>query len=85
MKKTTRCIAVSNVDFHAYGCPYCGYKEGDSGKDGNFVSAVHSCGECHWDSVILGNEVKKSSFGIGKPPVYPELEVHPRKGIPFHS
>ena len=85
MEKANKCIAVSNADFQAYGCPYCGYKQGDSGKDQKFVSSTYACDECGRENVILGEDVVKSSFGIGSPPVYPLLETHPRKGIPFHN
>jgi hypothetical protein len=81
-------IAVSWNDYEKHGCVKCGcaycYSQGFSGGGASPVT----CGECGERFVILVDGLKKSTVGFGSSEgsvVYPELQEHPRKGIPKHS
>lgn len=84
MKKGFSVIAVSFKDFEKYGCPYCGYRSGSNSLSGR-GAATFECGECRNTSIMLGEGVEMSPFGIGDPPVYPKLQKHPREGTPSHG
>mgnify|MGYP003419590450 CR=1 FL=1 len=77
-------IAVSFEEHALYGCPYCGYRSGLAGlRQGNCV--IWDCAACNNTCVLLGGGLKKSIIGLGEKTVYPELQEHPRKGIPAHG
>lgn len=87
-------IAISWSDYMKYGCPSCGC---DSASGGNFSghgTSEGTCRECGTNFVLLADGQRKSGigFGTGKKDEngktifeYPELQVHPRKGIPWHK
>lgn len=85
-------IAISGLDFSRYGCPYCGrdaYKIHFATEFG--VSQV-TCQDCKKDFLILSYDIKKSPIGFmvkdSKGDIsfeYPELQPHPRQGIPAHG
>jgi len=77
-------IAVSASNFKQYGCVHCGceYCYGTVISGGG--SHPVKCGECDGFFVVLSDGVKESCIGFGSPPIYPNLQEHPRKGIPSH-
>lgn len=87
-------IAISYTDFVKYGCPKCGC---DSARGGNFMgngTQEGTCRECGEVFVVLADGKTKSSIGYrtnktdenGKAIFdFPELQQHPRKGIPWHE
>lgn len=77
-------IAVSSAEFNEFGCPHCGYRSGYA-RVSIGGAAVFWCGsdECGKTFCLLGEGVTKSPFGFGD--FYPELEPHPRQGIPSHG
>ena len=77
-------IAVSAVEISKFGCPHCGYRSGFTLMSGN-GAAVWKCGgeECNRTSVILAEGITRSPIGVGG--LYPELQPHPRRGIPAHG
>jgi len=79
-------IAVSSEECQQWGCPYCGYRSASSMISG-FGAATASCGECGKTFIVLGEGVTKSAIGIGHGDdvVYPELQDHPRRGVPSHG
>ena len=82
--QTVPVIAVSGIEFIEFGCPHCGYRSGTSPISGH-GSAVFKCGsaDCGKISCILAQGITKSSIGFGG--FYPELQAHPRRGIPSHG
>jgi len=72
-------VAISAADLQKFGCPYCGYRSGYSPISGH-GAAAWDCGECGRTCCILGEGNTKSSIGFGS--FYPELQDHPRHGIP---
>lgn len=85
-------IAISFNDYIKYGCPNCGC---DSARGGNMSGGgtqSGTCRECKHTFVILSDGIKVSAIGFGKGTdsdgktifEYPELQEHPRKGIPWH-
>jgi len=89
-KKTEKPIAVSGKELNKFGCPYCGYRSGYTPVRGG-GSAIWTCGDsnCGKSCVFLSDGVTKSSIGLssgdGDEVIYPELQVHPRRGIPSHG
>lgn len=75
-------VAVSFEAVRNFGCPYCGYRSGHSPISGNGTSIV-VCGECGKGFAVLADGVMKSTIGFGD--FYPELQAHPRYGIPSHG
>lgn len=81
-KKKSTTVAVASSEVVLYGCPYCGYRSITSPISySNCVAA--SCGECHRGFVILGEGLTVSAFGYDDH--FPELQKHPRHGIPSHG
>jgi hypothetical protein len=79
-------IAVSASEFNEFGCPHCGYRSCYSHVSSGGASLA-SC-ECGKSFIVLADGVRRSSIGIGngnEETVYPELQSHPRKGIPKHG
>jgi hypothetical protein len=78
-------IAVSIAELNKFGCPYCGYRSGSSHISGG-GTVVWQCGseECNRTCCALAEGVTKSTIGIGGD-FYPELQAHPRRGIPSHG
>ena len=97
-EKKYEVIAVNQDEVREFGCPYCGYRSGSAHISGG-GGAVWDCGECGRTSIILGEGVTRSPFGLGRgisfnldgskkedgDSFYPELQEHPRKGIPSHG
>ena len=75
-------IAVSVEEMKKFGCPYCGYRSGTTSISGG-GTAVWRCGECGRGCAVLAKGVAKSTVGFGD--FYPELQDHPRRGIPSHG
>lgn len=75
-------IAVSFTEIQQFGCPHCGYRSGTTPISGG-GTAVWICGECQKTACILAEGVTKSTIGFGG--FYPELQDHPRHGIPSHG
>ena len=82
--ETQSVIAVAGSEFIKFGCPHCGYRSGYTLLSGN-GSAVWKCGSdaCSKTCGILAEGITKSCIGFGD--VYPELQAHPRRGIPSHG
>ena len=86
-------IAINYSDYLKYGCPNCGC---DSARGGRFFGGGTSsaiCRECETNFIILADNIKKSAFGFGTDKKdkdgktifeYPEAQIHPRKGTPWH-
>ncbi|MBU2575697.1 hypothetical protein KKF64_01240 [Patescibacteria group bacterium] len=80
-------IAVSIAEFLEFGCAYCGFNSGSA----TFVdssNAVWRCHECDRECVVLTEGAINSPFGFRLDEdfiYYPELEDHPRRGIPAHE
>lgn len=72
-------IAVSLKDFQLYGCPACGGIFGYSNFSGG-GAAVWNC-ECGIITVLLHEGIIKPVIKINN--IQPELQEHPRKGIPI--
>lgn len=81
---TETVIAVSGAELQKFGCPHCGYRSGYSHMSSG-GSTVWRCGsdECGEACCVLSEGVTKSRIGFGD--VYPELQAHPRRGIPSHG
>jgi hypothetical protein len=80
-------IAVALAEFERYGCPSCGYLLGYAPISGG-GSSVWSCGSCGKGCIILEDGQARSSIGVGSnggETVYPELQPHPRRGMPGHK
>lgn len=77
-------IAVSVKELLEFGCPYCGYCSGFTPISGG-GAAAWTCGskECGKTCCVLAEGVTKSTIGFGD--FYPEIQVHPRRGIPSHG
>lgn len=82
--ETQSVVAVSFMKRQEFGCPYCGYRSGYTPISG-VGSAVWTCGneECGKICCVLAEGVTKSAIGFGD--FYPELQDHPRRGIPNHG
>lgn len=87
-------IAVLFSEVDLWGCPYCGYRSFHSSASGNGTAHCY-CGDCGKGFMVLAEGMTKSTIGvIGKTKVsgatnpeafYPELQSHPRKGMPKHG
>ena len=80
-------IAISIEDYLKYGCPYCGCDSARGGFMSTNRTHIGVCRECEKSFVILHDKCKKSDIGFGLGDgkyAYPELQEHPRKGIPWH-
>lgn len=77
-------IAVSLSEHKQFGCPSCGYRSGYTPMSAG-GTAVWDCAspECRKTSLILADGLTRSAIGIGDS--YPELQTHPRRGIPSHG
>src|SRR3989344_4039782 len=82
--KTQSVIAVSVAELREFGCPHCGYRSGYTPVSGS-GAAIWTCGseECGNTCCALTEGVTKSPIGFGG--FYPELQAHPRRGIPSHG
>lgn len=82
--ETQSVIAVSVKELQEFGCPFCGYRSGYTPISGG-RAAVWTCGseECGKTCCVLGEGITKSTIGFGD--FYPELQAHPRRGIPSHG
>lgn len=87
-------IAIKWSDYQKYGCPKCGCNSARSGNVSGRGTALGTCRECKESFVVLSDEVTKSAFGYctGKKDShgkdifeYPEVQEHPRNGIPCHQ
>lgn len=86
-------IAISWSDFMKYGCPNCGCDAASRGNSSGGGTQTGTCRECKETFVVLADGVDKSAIGFGTDKKdennkmifdYPELQVHPRKGTPWH-
>lgn len=84
-------MAISYSDFLKYGCPFCGCDYARSGNVSGGGTSIGACKECDSCFVILADGIRKASFGFetnqkdenGETVFeYPELQAHPRNGIP---
>lgn len=84
MTNTTGIIAVSAKETAEFGCPYCGYRSGTQSLSGG-GAAVWNCGDskCGKTSILLAEGVSRSPISLNG--VHPELQPHPRHGIPSHG
>lgn len=82
--ETQSVIAVSVAELREFGCPHCGYRSGYTPLSGG-GAAVWTCGseECGKTCCALAEGVTTSPIGFGD--LHPELQVHPRRGIPSHG
>lgn len=87
-------IAIKWSDYQKYGCPKCGCNSARSGNVSGRGTAFGTCRECKESFVVLSDEVTKSAFWYctGKKDFqgkdifeYPEVQKHPRNGIPCHQ
>lgn len=79
-------IAITVSDCKKWGCPHCGYRSGYSNINAcGYTSVI--CGECKNNYDVLNHDLTKSKicFSDGKETVYPELQEHPRSGVPSHG
>lgn len=84
-------IAISFYDFLKYGCPNSGCDFAVAGCISGYGTSFGICEECKTEFALLADGVTKSAIGIGRVNEsgestceYPELQQHPRKGIPWH-
>lgn len=86
-------IAIKWSDYQKYGCPKCGCNSARSGNVSGRGTAFGTCRECKENFVVLSDEITRSAFGYctGKKDSqgkdifeYPEVQEHPRNGIPCH-
>ena len=77
-------IAIAAAEMKEFGCPYCGYRSGCTRLSCG-GSAIWRCGdeECGKDCHILFDGAVKSAISLDG--FYPELQAHPRRGIPSHG
>lgn len=75
-------IAISAKEHFEFGCPYCGYRSGYTPLQGG-GAAMWQCGDCGNGCVVLGDGITKAPFSFGD--FTPELQAHPRRGIPRHG
>ena len=82
--ETQSVIAVSVAELREFGCPHCGYRSGYTPVSGG-GAAAWTCGseECGKTCCILGEGVTRSPISFGD--FHPELQEHPRRGIPSHG
>lgn len=82
--ETPSVIVVSAKELQEFGCPHCGYRSGYTSISSG-GAAVWTCGseECGKTCCILVGGVTKSPIGFGG--FHPELQVHPRRGVPSHG
>jgi len=85
--KPVRIHCVSVNELNSFGCPSCGYRSGYMPLSGG-VAGVWQCGDCGESCCVLAEGITKSTIGFGRgsgPSIYPELQPHPRRGIPAHG
>lgn len=89
----SKMIAICYTDYNKYGCPYCGCNSSRIGHAYGRGTTPVTCRECEKDYIILADGVMESAFGFGTDKKdengktifdYPKLQVHPRKGTPWH-
>jgi len=82
--RTDHVVAVSIKEMEEFGCPYCGYQSGCAHVSSGGTTAW-TCGseECSKTCCVLAEGVVKSKIGINGS--YPDLQAHPRRGIPKHG
>lgn len=81
-------IAVAAPDLNEWGCPTCGYRSGSVGMTVG-GSGAWRCGECGADCCVLAPGQTRSAIGFhvtqNNEALYPELQPHPRTGVPAHG
>ncbi len=84
MEPNQKAIAISINDLKLFGCPHCGYRSGYRSVSGQ-GSSVWRCGseECGKFCCVLAEGITKSTIRFGSH--FPELQDHPRRGIPCHG
>jgi len=87
VKQQKRPIAIKKKDLDMFGCPECNCRGLILERYGR--SGLWHCQDpdCNYTCIALFGKAKKSSIGIPfyERMIYPELQVHPRKGIPAHN
>lgn len=87
-------IAININDFYKYGCPKCGCNSATVPNKDDKGTSIHICLECHSKYIVLDDGVNKSSIAVNTNTKdkdgyniieYPELQSHPRKGLPCHE
>lgn len=78
-------IAVSVSELQEFGCPWCGYRSGFTPMSVG-TTTLWECAdrECRRTCMVLANGVKVAAIRVGDG-AYPELQGHPRRGIPSHG
>jgi hypothetical protein len=72
-------IAVSDIDMDRWGCPHCGYHQGQIPltAEGTFLWVCVDCKQsCH----VLVSGLDQSTISTKGDDVYPSLQPHPRHG-----
>lgn len=84
MSKEKMSFTISIKDLAAFGCPHCGFRSGRTPVRAGDTS-IWECGdkECGQRSCVLADGVTTSSIKIGER--HPEVQAHPRHGIPSHG
>lgn len=82
--QTPPIIAVSVKELSDWGCPHCGYRSGYTSISGG-GAAAWKCGseDCGKICCVLAEGITKSPIGFDG--FHPELQTHPRRGIPSHG
>ena len=75
-------IAISEADWQKFGCPFCGHAVMHRFISGS-GSTLGRCASCNNPFCALEKGVKRSAIPIMG--TSPELQEHPRKGIPRHG
>lgn len=75
-------IAITIASLNQFGCPYCGYRSGTTPMSFG-ATVLWQCSECGKSCCALADGTTKSSIRVGD--IYPELERHPRHGMPSHG
>lgn len=83
---SNKSIAITANSRNQFGCPYCGFRSCYSTMSGGGTASL-SCGECRKEFLVLADGITKSAIGIGSGDsvYYPELQPHPRVGMPSHG
>lgn len=85
MENTDRIIAITYDDFLKYGCANCGC---DVILQRDSFGGIGTCEECGKKQMIFSAGRTKSRIGFRDDKTgvtyYPEVQEHPRKGIPWH-
>jgi len=81
----TNMIAVKFSEYEKHGCVNCGcdYNSVDACRTGSTIPVI--CNECDTHFVILSDDLTHSAISFGEERFTPQLQTHPRLGIPKHE